>query len=133
MFKILSKDNSPYGTDFYRSTNAAIPAAYRASHVHSCDMNKSNTNSNVTINTKVPVVIGEADRKISVDTFKCTTYFTSLQHITADAERALAFDEHIKMCILARADILAGTLPDEPYNTMSSLKSVIDTFSSTLV
>lgn len=132
MFKILSKDNSPYGTDYYRSTNATIPAAYRATHVHSCDMNKSGTNSNVTLNTKVPVVVNADGRTYSVDTFKASTYFASLQHITADTERALAFDEHIKILILARQDILSGTLPDEPYNTEQTLKSVLDTFSASL-
>lgn len=132
MFKILSKDNSPYGSDYYRDTDATIPAAYRATHIHSSDMNKSGTNSNVSLNTKVPVVVTSDGRKFSTDAFKCTTYFASLQHITADAERQQCFDEHLKLVVLSRADTLAGTLPDEPYDTQSTLKAVLTAFIATL-
>lgn len=133
MFKILSKDNSPYGTDYYRSTDASIPAAYRATHTHKTDMNKSGTNSNVTINTKVPVVVNSDGRMFSTDAFKVSTYFSSLQHITAEEDRMSALHEHLKFYILGMNDVAAGTLPDEPYNTQVSLKSVLDALSATLV
>lgn len=133
MIKILSKDNSPYGKDFYRDTDATVPAAFRATHEHNCDMNKSGTNSNVNIRTQVPVVYTIDNRSASANAFSTRTYFTSLQHITSDTEREKAFDEHLKFLILARADVMAGTLPDEPYDTAPSLKDVLTTFASTLV
>lgn len=132
MIKILSKDNSPYGKDFYRDTNATVPAAFRATHDHSCDMNKSGTNSNVNVRTLVPVVHSIDGRSASANSFSTRTYFNSLQHITSDVERAKSFDEHVKFLILARGDILAGTLPDEPYDTAPTLKTVMTTFAATL-
>lgn len=132
MIKILSKDNSPYGKDFYRDINAAVPAAFRATHEHSCDMNKSGTNSNVNVRTQVPVVFTIDNRAASTNAFSVRTYFTSLQHITSDAERNKAIDEHIKFLILARSDIMAGTLPDTPYDTSATLKSVLTSYAGTL-
>lgn len=132
MIKILSKDNSPYGKDYYRDTDATVPAAFRATHEHNCDMNKSGTNSNVNIRTQVPVVYAIDNRSASTNAFSTRTYFTSLQHITSDIERKKAYDEHLKFLVLARADVLAGTLPDVPYNTAVTLKSVLTTFANTL-
>lgn len=132
MIKILSKDNSPYGKDYYRDTDATVPAAFRATHEHSCDMNKSGTNSNVNIRTQVPVVYEIDNRSASANAFSMRTYFTSLQHITSEVEREKAFDEHIKLLVLARADVLTGTLPDEPYDTAPTLKAVLTTFAGTL-
>lgn len=130
--KILSKDNSPFGTDYYRSQDVNIPPAYRATHELKCDLNKAGNNSNVNLRTKVPVVITSDGRTTSRDAFTVRTYFTSLQHITADEDRAKAYDSHLMMLILSRADQLGGTLPDEPYNTNQTLKAVVTAFAATL-
>lgn len=130
--KILSKDNSPYGKDTYRDTDGTIPAAFRATHVHSTDMNKSGTNSNVNIRTLVPVLDNIEGRVSSTNAFSARTYFTSLQHITSEVERAKAFDEHLKMLVLGRDSILAGILPDEPIDTAPTLKTVLADFSASL-
>lgn len=132
MPKILSKDNSPFGKDYYRGSNPSIPLAYQETIVHDCAMNKSGTNSNVNIRTLVPVVDSIDGRTSSTNAFSMRTHYTALQHVVADEERNRAFQEHIKFLVLAETSMKVGTLPDEPLNTEQSLKTVLEAYILTL-
>lgn len=112
MLKILSKDVDAFGTDKYRDDNVAIPMAYRSSAVHSINPNSTSTNNQVTLKTTTPVVNVVNGVSTSNDSFMMVTKFSSLQHIVNDAERALCYDNHIKMLILTRDTNLAGNLPN---------------------
>lgn len=116
MFKlqILQKDNSIVGTDMYRSTDASIANAFRPTLSHAINPNSLGTNNQVTIKSVVPVVVNNEGVASSTNQYFCSLKFSSLQHITNDAERELAFDNLIEYATKAKAWILSGTLPDEP-------------------
>lgn len=121
--KILQKDNAFVGTDVYRANDVAVPAAYRAGLVHSHNINQNGSNHQVTIKSTVPVVTVIDGISQSNNAFLGVIKFSSLQSITSDTEREACYDNLIAYAIVAKANILSGTLPDEPIvvPTLASL------------
>lgn len=111
---ILSKDNDLFGTDRYRDNNKTVPMAHRATIDMSVNPNASGTNNQVTIKSLEPVIRTIDGVVSSDDSFLVVTKFSSLQHITNDAERERAFDNHLRFLITGKQAILDGQLPDAP-------------------
>lgn len=112
--KILSKDNDLIGTDKYRDDAKVLPMAYRPTIDNSVTQNAKGTNNSVTIKSVTPVVVTANGVTSSADSFLMVTKFSSLQHITNDAEREQCYDDHVRMLILNRSANLYGQLPDVP-------------------
>lgn len=110
--QLLSKENDVIGTDKYRLEDPTIPAAYRPTCELTVRQNADRSNNNVTIVSRVPVVITASDgSKTSKDTFVASFKFSSLQNVTNDAERLACFDNLQKVITAAKTQILAGMLP----------------------
>lgn len=108
---ILSKDTDLLGTDRYRDSDKAIPMAFRATIDMTVNPNSSNTNNQVTIKSVQPVVNTVEGVTTSKDSFLMVTKFSSLQHITNEAERERVFDNHLRFLIASKQSILDGQLP----------------------
>lgn len=110
---ILSKDTDLLGTDRYRDSDKTIPMAFRATIDMTVNPNASNTNNQVTIKSVQPVVNTVQGVVTSKDSFLMVTKFSSLQHITNDAERERIFDNHLRFLIASKQSILDGQLPSQ--------------------
>ena len=108
---ILSKDTDLLGTDRYRDSDKAIPMAFRATIDMTVNPNSSGTNNQVTVKSVQPVINTVDGIATSKDSFLVVTKFSSLQHITNDAERERVFDNHLRFLISAKQSILDGQLP----------------------
>ena len=107
----LSKETDTIGVNRLRDELPGVPMAYRPTVTHTVQANASGSSNSVLVRAAVPVVTTVAGVVSSVDTFLATSKFTSLQKITNDAERAKAYDDHIRFLIATRSTNLLGQLP----------------------
>lgn len=112
--KIESKDNSLFGTDYYRNSSIVVPRAYQPTAEFSVSLNKPGTNANVTLRTDDYVVASAEGRQFMTDRFIMTTKFNALQSVVAQVERERIFDEHVAILIASRTYMTTGKLPDSP-------------------
>lgn len=111
---ILSKEQAPQGSDYYRDEAIVVPNAFKPSLVHTVKANATGSNHNVTIRSDDNVVVTSDGKTTASDSFIMTTKFTALQSVIAAEERARIYDAHIVYLALSRKASLDGRLPDSP-------------------
>mgnify|MGYP001040302262 CR=1 FL=1 len=110
----LSKQTDTVGIDRLRDEISGTPLAYRPTVTHTVQANASGSSNSVLVRVAVPCVLTVDGVTSATDTFLATSKFTSLQKITNDAERAKAYDDHIRYLIATRGSNLLGQLPNTP-------------------
>lgn len=107
----LSKETDTVGVNRLRDEINGVPLAYRPTVTHTVQANASGSSNSVLVRVAVPCVMTVDGVTTANDTFLATSKFTSLQKITNDAERAKAYDDHIRYLIATRSTNLLGQLP----------------------
>lgn len=108
----LSKQTDTVGIDRLRDETPGTPLAFRPTVTHTVQANASGSSNSVLVRVAVPCVLTVEGVTTAADTFLATSKFTSLQKITNDAERAKAYDDHIRYLIATRESNLLGQLPN---------------------
>lgn len=101
---------SPLGTSYYSFTGISAPAQYVPTAEFTAKRNKSNTNTDVTVLMKYPILQETEGVTTIIAMFQCSFSFTSLRTVVSETERARIFDEMTAFLTTNKARILAGSV-----------------------